>query len=251
MKYRIRNWEKFQHYSTRRPLWIKFYVGDLIHDPAYMRLSHAQRGTLALAWAMASEKAGECPAPRAMELRIEAESGVSQKVSFDGLLGSWIEEVSDASEVSQTLASTVSEPPAMPEERRLDEKRDISAREDEPDANDQLDAEIDVEERCLLRNLVAIRDLGNEDPQAVCDSLERPKGQAPFNAFRALIGGKSGIPRTAGGLTVRRRLNDALEHRERSSGVVVMGEKNKASFDAIDRVAGLVPSGPRRLEGAR
>lgn len=41
----IRNWERFQHYKDRDPVWIKDYVAQLT-DLNYLRLTLAQRGVL-------------------------------------------------------------------------------------------------------------------------------------------------------------------------------------------------------------
>lgn len=118
-------------------------------------------------------------------------------------------------------------------------------------ANAEESDEIDAEEKTLMRLLVDLRDTG-VDVSAVCDSLERPKGQAPFNAFRALMGGKSGIPRTPGGLTVRRRLIDALEARQRAQAQPYISDKTKATFDTIDRVLGTgAYSGMAALPGGK
>lgn len=116
------------------------------------------------------------------------------------------------------------------------------------------DAEIDAEELQLMKNLVALQDSG-QDPQSVCDSLPRPAGQAAFGAHRALVGGKSGIPRSPGGLTVRRRLNDALEARQRAQDAPILSDNNRRTFEAADRVGARLiaqrdgKSVPREIEG--
>lgn len=45
----IRNWDKFQHYSDRKPIWIKNYL-DLLHDHNYVQLSETQRAVLHGLW---------------------------------------------------------------------------------------------------------------------------------------------------------------------------------------------------------
>lgn len=44
-----RNWERFQHYSTRNPTWIKSYT-ELLHDDSYLRLTSARRALLHDLW---------------------------------------------------------------------------------------------------------------------------------------------------------------------------------------------------------
>ena len=53
----VRNWEKFQHYRDRRPVWIKLYT-DLLKDPNFLELSLASRGLLSTIW-LARASAGE------------------------------------------------------------------------------------------------------------------------------------------------------------------------------------------------
>jgi hypothetical protein len=45
----VRNWDKFQHYKNRRPVWIKLYT-ELTSDSDWLGLSDAQRGLLATIW---------------------------------------------------------------------------------------------------------------------------------------------------------------------------------------------------------
>jgi hypothetical protein len=45
----VRNWSKFQHYSHRRPVWIKVYI-ELLDKHEYRQLSLHDRGVLATAW---------------------------------------------------------------------------------------------------------------------------------------------------------------------------------------------------------
>jgi len=45
----IRNWDKFQHYKDREPLWIKVYL-ELANDEDWCGLSLASRGLLVSLW---------------------------------------------------------------------------------------------------------------------------------------------------------------------------------------------------------
>lgn len=56
----VRNWEKFQHYSYRRPLWIKTYI-DLLHDYNYTRLSDSCRGILHGIWLLYASTNAQVP----------------------------------------------------------------------------------------------------------------------------------------------------------------------------------------------
>jgi len=53
----IRNWDKFQHYHDRQPIWIKNYT-ELLHDEAYLRLPEGTALVLHRLWlAYASTRA--------------------------------------------------------------------------------------------------------------------------------------------------------------------------------------------------
>ena len=47
----IVNWDRFQHYTDRDPIWIKNYTA-LLDDPAYRKLTAPQRGLLHGLWLM-------------------------------------------------------------------------------------------------------------------------------------------------------------------------------------------------------
>ena len=51
----VHNWERFQHYRDRNPLWIKVYA-RLLQDPAYLRLSLAGKGLLTVIWLTYSQQ---------------------------------------------------------------------------------------------------------------------------------------------------------------------------------------------------
>lgn len=52
---RVRNWERFQHYHDRRPIWIKVYVELVNPTSDYMKLSLNARGLLPCVWLLAAE----------------------------------------------------------------------------------------------------------------------------------------------------------------------------------------------------
>lgn len=114
--YRIRNWKKFQHYSTRNPPWVKLYGRELAHDSEWMAMSFAQKGLLTMLWVLASEKEdGHIPSPRQLKARIESETDTEQPMpSYEGLMGRWIEEV--PSEGVEEPVQAPPPPPAAPVE---------------------------------------------------------------------------------------------------------------------------------------
>mgnify|MGYP003669293305 FL=1 len=58
---KIKNWNKFQHFKDRKPLWIKLYR-DLLNDMSWHKLDGDTSKTLIGLWLLASEdKSGELP----------------------------------------------------------------------------------------------------------------------------------------------------------------------------------------------
>jgi hypothetical protein len=56
----VRNWRKFQHYSKRRPPWIKFYA-DLLDDREFQALPKEAKLLYPLLLLVASRKENDFP----------------------------------------------------------------------------------------------------------------------------------------------------------------------------------------------
>jgi hypothetical protein len=59
--FRIRNWEKFQHYKKMNPPWIRLYQ-SLLRDRAYQKLSDTSRSHLVGLFIIASQSGNHIPA---------------------------------------------------------------------------------------------------------------------------------------------------------------------------------------------
>lgn len=57
---RVRNWDTFQHYKDRAPLWIKVY-GVLLDDADFLALPEAAQGQLLKVWLLASRRDNRIP----------------------------------------------------------------------------------------------------------------------------------------------------------------------------------------------
>lgn len=58
--YKIKNWEKFQHFKNRKPPWIKLYR-DILDNRCIMTLDSDKFRLLVCLWMIASENNGELP----------------------------------------------------------------------------------------------------------------------------------------------------------------------------------------------
>lgn len=111
----IRNWERFQHYKDRKPIWIKFYV-ELLDDTDLRRLPYATRllwDQLMLLAARLDNRIPNDLDELAMLTRIDRQS-VEEGVQHL-LQGAWIKERRASKPASRSLADP--EQPASPHAR--------------------------------------------------------------------------------------------------------------------------------------
>jgi len=66
---RIRNWKKHQHYSFRKPPWIKLYR-EILDDVEWHKLSGESAKGLVMLWLIASEDDGRLPDSAALAFRL-------------------------------------------------------------------------------------------------------------------------------------------------------------------------------------
>lgn len=101
---RIRNWEKFQHYSDsgRRMVWIKLHT-KLLDDIAFARLSDRAARVLVMLWMLASEDSGNLPDVDTIAFRLR----LKEKDIMEALaqLSEWLENDS-----SEPLAGVYQDP---------------------------------------------------------------------------------------------------------------------------------------------
>jgi hypothetical protein len=85
---RIKNWAKFQHFSDRRPPWIKLYR-DILDDIEWHDLEPASAKVLVMLWLIASESDGALPAMRELSFRLRIPE--KQVESIVSKLSHWLE----------------------------------------------------------------------------------------------------------------------------------------------------------------
>lgn len=69
MPIKIKNWERFQHFKDRRPLWVKLYR-DLLDDIEWHSLEPAAAKLLVSLWLLASEDDGDLPEIEVIAFRL-------------------------------------------------------------------------------------------------------------------------------------------------------------------------------------
>lgn len=258
MPYRVPNWSSYQGYIKRGPPWVKLHVG-LLRKREWLKLSLQGKALLPAIWIIASENGvdgsftddHEALAHLAGVDQSSLCIGIKALMSFgfiesDGVVATCAIELSGETEERQ---------------RRVEGERETAgvsatvlshATATALSTDFEIDTErfeLDTEESNLLRILVSLQSSG-ADVQAVCDDIGRESKRAPFNAHRALVGGKSGIPMNSDGLTVRRRLIDALEARQRAQDQPIISDSNRLTMEASARVLARIKAGTvKEIEG--
>jgi hypothetical protein len=118
---RIKNWDRFQHFKDRKPIWIKLYR-DLLDDLNWHELDGKSAKALVMIWLIASEERGQLPEIKSLAFRLR----MSEKDTKDIVtrLSAWLEQ-DDINGISEGYQDD------MPEKRReeTDKEKEIEAPE--------------------------------------------------------------------------------------------------------------------------
>jgi hypothetical protein len=125
--YRIKNWQKFQHFKDRRPPWIKLYR-DVLDDREWHRLDPAAAKTLVMLWLIASEDDGNLPDTETIAFRLRtSEQAVTEAISK---LSHWVEQVDITNDTAVISGRYQDDSP----EKRREERETEEEKETEGDA---------------------------------------------------------------------------------------------------------------------
>ena len=114
LKYRVKNWSKFQHYKNRNPPWIRLHVEILDDFKAdgtendFHALPDKDKHTLLLIWALASRYNGVIPSidPAWLSVKLGIDNPSTDAIIKAGFLVP----VSNASADASTVASNTLAP---------------------------------------------------------------------------------------------------------------------------------------------
>jgi hypothetical protein len=152
----VRNWERFQHYRDRKPIWIKFYV-ETLDDTELRRLPYATRllwDQILLLAARFDNRIPNDPEEISYLTRIDL---VSVQEGIAALLqGAWIRETRASKPASKPLAET--EQDASPRAR--------------PRARGEAEAEAEKEKGRAVRSETTTRANGATNGQPVKQDRE-------------------------------------------------------------------------------
>lgn len=80
--FRVKNFEKFQHYKDRSPPWIKLY-NELLEDYAFSKISDSSKWHLVAIWLLASRSGNKLPYDAKW---IQGRINASEKVNLEALV---------------------------------------------------------------------------------------------------------------------------------------------------------------------
>jgi hypothetical protein len=93
----VKNWSRFQHYTKRRPIWIKLYL-DILERPEFCTLSRADKWTVMELFILAAKNNNKIPLQRAFFVHVFPEVDWRSMVnSLDNSIRvtSWFHVISD------------------------------------------------------------------------------------------------------------------------------------------------------------
>jgi hypothetical protein len=111
---RIKNWDRFQHFKDRKPIWIKLYR-DLLDDLNWHELDGKSAKALVMIWLIASEELGKLPEIKTLAFRLRMSEKETKEVVTK--LSQWLEQ-DDINTISGVYQDD------MPEKRREETDKD-------------------------------------------------------------------------------------------------------------------------------
>jgi hypothetical protein len=119
---RIKNWDRFQHFKDRKPIWIKLYR-DLLDDLNWHELDGKSAKALVMIWLIASEDLGKLPETKTLAFRLRMSEKETKEVVTK--LSQWLEQ-DDINTISDVYQDD------MPEKRREETDKEKEKETDTP-----------------------------------------------------------------------------------------------------------------------
>ena len=119
---RIKNWDRFQHFKDRKPIWIKLYR-DLLDDLNWHELDGKSAKALVMIWLIASEELGKLPEIKTLAFRLRMSEKETKEVVTK--LSQWLEQ-DDINTISGVYQDD------MPEKRRKETDKEKEKETDTP-----------------------------------------------------------------------------------------------------------------------
>lgn len=187
---RVRNWEQYQHYKDRRPVWVKLYVSQL-RDSELKRLPLSTRLLWDQLLLLAAEYENSIPND-SEEICAATRIPLEDVTNGIGLLlqGAWLKESRSKRRASRPLAeSSGSDSPEQ--EQEVEQEQDKSIAGDQPVDNHEKEVELEKLVRALNgangKTAAILRPLVYALPlSVVADVRSRAQGKGAGWAVNAL-----------------------------------------------------------------
>ena len=164
---RIKNWNKFQHFKDRKPIWIKLYR-DLLDDLNWHELDGKSAKALVMIWLIASEDCGQLPETKSLAFRLR----MSEKDTKDIVtrLAAWLEQ-DDINGISEGYQDD------MPEKRREETEKEKEKEIEAPEGVSQQVWDSFVKQRKIRKAQIT---------QLVIDGIQEEADLAGWSLEKAL-----------------------------------------------------------------
>ena len=113
--YKIKNWEKFNLYTSKNPryqkkmLWFKVYGTDLINDVNFFKLSHEEQALLFKFWCLASENNGNLPNTFDISFRLHYPVEFIEKMTKNLFNKGWLTECYHSDTIDKSRVKEIRE----------------------------------------------------------------------------------------------------------------------------------------------
>lgn len=126
--FRVRNWDKFQHYKDRNPPWIKLHT-ELLDNYDFSRLQDASKLLALCIWLLAARSDNEIPAdPEWIQRRCNLKTKPDLEPLFSANFIEWIQPLTESEQnASNTLAGCKQDACSETEERQRRGEAEVSA----------------------------------------------------------------------------------------------------------------------------
>jgi len=106
--FKIKNWDKFQHYKHKNKMsWYKMYGGDILNDVNYMELTETERLFLREAWDLASQFNGILPDLKSCAFRLRQDEKKLEKIYASLNAKNWFYEVTEEDIKKESLLKSL------------------------------------------------------------------------------------------------------------------------------------------------
>jgi hypothetical protein len=122
---RIKNWDRFQHFKDRKPIWIKLYR-DLLDDLNWHELDGKSAKALVMIWLIASEDLGKLPETKTLAFRLRMSEKETKEVVTR--LSQWLEQ-DDINTISDGYQDDMPEKRREETEKEKEKEKEIEAPE--------------------------------------------------------------------------------------------------------------------------